>query len=145
MIQRIQTIFLVLTVAVFGALFKLPLATSDEPSAQYLSDKVYDITDHPALLSLAGFGALLALISIFLFRNRKLQLKFGYLIIVVAILLPIIAFLLFTNESAKVDSSVQVYDQFGMFLPIAAVLFSSLANYFIRKDDKLVKSMDRLR
>jgi len=145
MIQRIQTIFLVLTAAVFGALFKLPLATSDKPSAQFLSDKVFDITDHSALLGLTGLGAVLALISIFLFRNRKLQLKFGYLIIVMAILLPVMAFLLFTNESAKVDSSVQVYDQLGMYLPIVAVLFASLAIYFIRKDDKLVKSMERLR
>ena len=145
MIQRIQTIFLVLTAGVFGALFKMPFATSDKPSAQFLADKVFDITDHPALLVLSGIGAVLALVSIFIFKNRKLQLKLGYLIIVMAMLLLIIAFLLFTNESAKIDPSVKVYDQMGMFLPIVAVLFTSLSNYFIRKDDKLVKSMDRLR
>ncbi|MFZ1675959.1 MAG: DUF4293 domain-containing protein [Saprospiraceae bacterium] len=145
MIQRIQSLFLILTVGVFGVLFKLPFATSDKASAQFLADKVFDITDHPALLGLAILGAVLALVSIFMFKNRKLQLRLGYLIIIMAILLPTVAFLLFTKESASIDPSVQVFDQVGMFLPLGAILFASLANYFIRKDDKLVKSMDRLR
>jgi len=145
MIQRIQTIFLILTLGVFAVLFKLPLATSDKPSAQFLSDKVFDITDHPALIALAILGALLSLVSIFMFKNRKLQLKLGYFIIIMAILLPGIAFLLFTKESAAIDPTVQVHDQAGMFLPAAAILCAGLANYFIRKDEKLVKSMDRLR
>lgn len=145
MIQRIQTIFLSMTVASFGALYKFPLATSDMPSAQFLADRVFDIKDHPALLILTGIGAVIALISIFLFRNRKLQLKLGYLIIVIAILLPIVAFLLFKNESTMMDSSVQVHGQPGVLLPLVAVLFATLSNYYIRKDDKLVKSMDRLR
>ena len=145
MIQRIQTIFLILIMADFGALFKLPFATSDKPTAQFLSDRVFDIMDHPVLLSLAGIGVVIALVSIFLFKNRKLQLKLGYLIIVVAILLPLVAFLLFKNESTNMDSSVQVNDQVGMLLPLGAILFAALSNYFIRKDEKLVKSMDRLR
>ncbi|MGJ0491958.1 DUF4293 domain-containing protein [Methylobacter sp.] len=145
MIQRIQTIFLFLSALCFGTLLKLPFAISDKPSAQFLSDKIYDITDHVALLIVAGLGATLSLISIFLFKNRKLQLKFGYLIIILAILLPIVAFLLFTNESKNIDPTVQVHDQLGIFVPVVAILFSALANYYIRKDDKLVKSMDRLR
>jgi len=39
----------------------------------------------------------------------------------------------------------QVNDQFGMYLPLVGLLFSGLAIHFIRKDEKLVKSMDRLR
>ncbi len=145
MIQRIQTIFLFLTALVFAALFKVPFAISDKPSAQILSDGVFDITDHPVLTGLTVAGILLAAISIFLFRKRKVQLKLGYLLMVVAILLPVIAFLLFTNASAEVDPSVKVEDQLGLFFPLLAILFAVLANRFIKKDDKLVKSMDRLR
>jgi len=145
MIQRVQTIFLILTALVFGSLFKVPFAISDQPSVQFLADRVYDITDHPALLGLTILGIVLSIIAIFLFRKRKVQLKMGYLIIVMAILLPVVAFLLFTNTSADADPNVQVSDQIGMFMPIGAILFASLANYFIRKDEKLVKSMDRLR
>ena len=145
MIQRIQTIFLILVAAVFGSLFKLPLALSDKPAAQFLSDRVYDITDHPVLIGLTIGGILLALISIFMYKKRKVQLKLGYLILVMAILLPVISFLLFTTVSPQIDPSVHVEDQIGMFIPLVAVLFGGLANYYIRKDDKLVKSMDRLR
>lgn len=145
MIQRIQTIFLIITGIVFGLLFKLPLATSDKPSVQFLSDSVFDITDHPALIALTIVGILVALISVFMYRKRKVQLKLGYLLIVLAILLPVLSFILFTNAAAHVDQSVQVYDQVGMYLPLASIVFAALANYFIRKDEKLVKSMDRLR
>lgn len=145
MIQRIQTLFLLLTALIFGLLFMVPFAISNKPSVQFLSDGVFEITDHPALIALAVLGGLLAIISIFLFQKRKVQLKLGYVIIVMAILLPVLAFLLFTNASAQVDSTVVVEDQIGLFLPIGAIVSAALANYFIRKDDKLVKSMDRLR
>lgn len=145
MIQRIQSIFLLLAAAVFGAMFAVPMATSDTATAQFLSDKVFDVTDHPVLIGLAGIGALLALIAIFQFRNRKLQLRMGYVVIALAILLPLSSFLLFTGESAQMAQTAQVQDQAGIFLPAGAILFAALANYFIRKDDHLVKSMDRLR
>lgn len=145
MIQRIQTVFLILAAASFGALFVFPMATSDKPTAQFLADKIFDVSDHPALIGLTGLGIVMALISIFLYRNRPVQLKLCYGIISLAILLPIAAFLLFTNASAGMDASVQVMDEPGMFLPLVAILFGSLAVYFIRKDDRLVKSMDRLR
>jgi len=145
MIQRIQSVFLLLAAASFGGLLNFPLAISDKPTAQFLADSVYDITDHIALLVLTILGIGISLITIFLFRNRPLQLKLGYIIIPLAILLPLAAFLLFTNESAVMDTTVQVNDQAGMFLPAGAILFGALAIYFIRKDDRLVKSMDRLR
>lgn len=145
MIQRIQSVFLLLAAASFGGLLSFPLAVSDKPTAQFLADSVYDITDHVALLVLTILGIIISLITIFMFRNRPLQLKLVYIIISLAILLPLAAFLLFTNESAVMDTTVQVNDQAGMFLPIGGILFGALAIYFIRKDDRLVKSMDRLR
>ncbi len=145
MIQRIQSIFLLLAAASFGGLFMLPLAVSDKPTAQFLADNVYDITDHLALMGLTLLGITLAIIAIFVFKNRPLQLKLGYVVISMAILLPLAAFLLFTNQAPMMDSTVHVEDQAGVFLPGGAILFTALANYFIRKDDKLVKSMDRLR
>jgi hypothetical protein len=145
MIQRFQTIFFLLAGISFGTMFKLPLATSDTASAMFLADKVYDITDHPVLIGLSALGIALALVAIFLFRNRALQIRLGYMIIITAILLPIVAFWLFTNESAHIDPNVIVHDEMGMFLPGGAILFGALANYFIKKDERLVKSMDRLR
>ncbi len=145
MIQRIQTLFLLLAAGSFGALFFIPMALSDTVTTQFLSDKMYDVTDHPVLLGLAALGGVIALLSIFLFKNRPLQLKLGYIIIIMAILLPLAAFLLFMNESAMLDASAIVVDQAGMYLPLLAIVFGFFSNYFIRKDERLVKSMDRLR
>jgi Na+/phosphate symporter len=145
MIQRIQTIFLILTTAIFGALFKLPLAISDRPAAQFLSDKVFDVTDHIVLTLMAILGGLIALIAIFQFKNRKLQLKLVYGVIALAILLPLISFVLFAQEVERLDPAVVVYNQPGMYIPFGAILFGFFASYFIRKDEKIVRSMDRLR
>ena len=145
MIQRIQSLFLLLAAASFGALFFIPFAMSDTVTTQFLADRIYDVTDHPVLAGLAGLGALLAMVSIFLFRNRPLQLKLGYVIIILAILLPVAAFLLFMNESATLESSAEVMDQAGTYIPGLAILFGFLSNYFIKKDERLVRSMDRLR
>lgn len=145
MIQRIQTLCLLIAALSFVALFFIPMALSDTVTTQFLSDQVYDVTDHPVLLVLAGGGAAIALLAIFLYKNRPLQLKFGYIVIIFAILLPIASFLLFMNESASLDASAEVMDQAGLYLPGVAILFGILANYFIRKDERLVRSMDRLR
>jgi len=145
MIQRVQTIFLFLAAGVFGGFFGLPFASSDVAAPEFFSDKVFNIMDHTALIGLSGLGILLALITIFLFKNRKLQIKFGYLIICIAIILPAAAYFLFKNQSVSTNSSVPISIQPGVFLPLVAIILAAIANYYIKKDDKLVKSMDRLR
>ena len=145
MIQRIQTIFLFLAAACFAILFKAPLATSDKPTAQFLADQVYTIQDQMVLLTSTILGAVVALVTIFLFNNRKLQIKLGYILILQAVLLPVASFILLTNDTANQDVTAHIQKQWGMFVPVASILFVVLAINFIRKDDKLVKSMDRLR
>ena len=90
MIQRIQSLLLLASAVIFGLLFQFPLATSEQPSVQFLSDSVFNIMDHVALLGLTIVGILLSLTAIFLFRKRSVQVRLGYFIIVVAILLPLI-------------------------------------------------------
>ena len=145
MIQRIQTIFLLLAGGAFGSLFFLPFAATSSPeSTGIFSDSVYDVMDNPALLSLAVAGIGFALIAIFMFKKRPLQMRLGYLGMVIAILIPIVSLLYFSSQVGTLEDQPST-DELGMFMPAAALLFLGLANYFIRKDDKLVKSMDRLR
>lgn len=145
MIQRIQTLFLLLASASFGIMFQLPMATSDKVAAHFLSDKEFTITDHLALSILTILGVVTAFIAIFLYKNRKQQIKLGYAFMAMAVILPLASFLLFKNDTSTMDSSVHVKNQIGIFFPLGAVLFGVFANYFIRKDEQLVKSMDRLR
>ena len=144
MIQRIQTIFLILAAVCFGALFKLPLATGNPAGSLFFADSVYNILDHPVLSGVTIAGAITALITIFFFKNRKLQTNLVYVFIVLGVIIPVAAFLLLSMKSPIADSAM-VHYQSGLILPLGAIVFGFLAGYFIRKDERLVKSMDRLR
>ena len=147
MIQRIQSIFLLLASLAFFSLFSNPMsfATSEVSNANELSptstlaDGVFNIQDNIGLIILTVLGGVLALGAIFLFKNRPLQMKISNLTILTG--LSTIGFLgfLISKETTTFEMG------FGLAAPILAILFSALATMFIKKDDKIVKSMDRLR
>ena len=74
MIQRIQTLFYLLAAGSFGSLFHFPFASTDATSTDVFSDKLYNVFDNPILMVLAGLGALLGLIALFMFKKRPLQM-----------------------------------------------------------------------
>lgn len=145
MIQRIQSLLLLLSSASFWTIFGFPFASSDQPTAAFLADKVYDLNDHILILILAILGGLIAGLTIFLYKNRSLQIRLSYLTLVLAIVLPIVAILLFYGEATKNYLNVNIDDGLGIYLPLVAIISTILAIRFIRKDEKVVKSMDRLR
>jgi len=145
MIQRIQTIFLLLAALCFGALFMLPMATSSVSTAHFMADQVYGIQDHLALLGITTFAIGVSVLAIVLFKNRKLQRKLVYLIIVLAISMSVTSYFLLKMDLGESILTAGLHLQPGMFLPFLGILFSLLAGYYIGKDEKLVKSMDRLR
>ncbi len=145
MIQRIQTLFYALASLATGGLFFLPFASSTKATEPYLSDKIYEIGDDPIMLGLAVIGIICPLIAIFLFKNRPVQLRIGLLTIVFNILLPLVSFMLIYNSGKAMLASAELNDEMGIFLPIVAIIFAALGNRFVKKDDNLVKSMDRLR
>ncbi len=147
MIQRIQSIFLFLAAACAFGLFALPfasVATPTDTASSIFSDGVYDIQDHVGTLVLFCLAGVLALISIFMFKNRGLQKTLGRFAIIANIIGLVLGIVLFYNE-AKGMGSQDPEDELGLFLPFLFIVFALLALYFIGKDDKLVKSMDRLR
>ena len=145
MIQRIQSIFLVLIAISFGILFKLPFATSSVASSSFLADQHYTVQDHPILLGITFFGIGVSVLTIFLYKNRQLQRKLVYLIFALAAGLVLAAYLLLKQDTTTLAVRGGIHTQLGMFIPLLAIIFGWLANHYIKKDDKLVKSMDRLR
>jgi len=144
MIQRIQTLFYFLSGLCFGGEFLLPFATTTSQSNGIFSDMAYNVNDHIGLLILTGLGTLLSLAAIFMYGNRKNQIKTGYLLATIAVILPVIAVLLYMGQSNNIGD-VQVNDGAGLYLPIGMILFAILGVTFTKKDEKLVQSMDRLR
>ena len=145
MLQRIQSIFLLLTSIAFFLLFAVNFASSEKSYEGVFSDQIYNIMDSPILIGLTVLGGILALINIFMFKNRPMQLRLGYILITLCILLPLVAFLLVFNEKGPQISYDTINDGFGIYLPILGLITTIIANRFINKDNKLVKSMDRLR
>ncbi len=146
MIQRIQTIFLLLAAGLLGSLFALPFATTPTPEAEGIfTDSIYNLHDNTGLLILVILGILAAVISLFSFKNRIRQMRFSYLGMIVSVLVPVIAFLYFTSQVEKMDEAQHTADALGIIAPFGALIFFLAANYYIKKDDKLVRSMDRLR
>ena len=136
MIQRIQTIYLLITTGLSGGLVFLIQLWTDEGGA--------DVYAMDEILYLALFlgSAFLALISIFMFKDRKLQFVLGRL----NIILNFILLGLFVYRSLNLSGETVVSEKgIGMLLPVFSIVFLVLANKAIKKDEDLVKSVDRLR
>jgi peptidoglycan/LPS O-acetylase OafA/YrhL len=139
MIQRIQTIYLFLAAVFMALLFALPFLTAEATTEGPLQDGDYDVMDNIALLILVIAIVLLNIGTIFLFKNRKLQMNLSRigLVAIIALLGLVALFIFGTAEKLGVG--------LGMFTPPIALILLFLANRAIYKDEKLVRDSDRLR
>jgi len=137
MIQRIQTVYLLIALVILGALpFVFPLFTmSDGKEFRFMNDSFYTV--------LFGLSTTLTLISTMYFKKRQHQFVLNRL----TIILNLILLGLFVYRSLNLSGeAIHVSEKgIGMFLPIVAIVFLALANRAIKKDEDLVKSADRLR
>ena len=145
MIQRIQSIFLLIAGGGFFSLFKFPFAMSNETVTPIFEDQLYTIQDNPILLGVCILGGILSLGAIFLFNNRILQKRISLFGAFIGLVLAGFAIYLMTSINQDVPSNVGIETQAGLFMPALSVLMLILASVFINKDEKLVRSSDRLR
>ncbi|MCH8534862.1 MAG: DUF4293 domain-containing protein [Flavobacteriaceae bacterium] len=136
MIQRIQSLYLLIVVILCSLLLStFPLWQNDSAVAEFATD--YSIS----LIGVSASG-LLALLSIFLFKNRKLQFVLGRLNILINFF--IIGFFVYWSLNLSGETNVSEKG-IGMFVPLVSIVFLVLANKAIKKDEDLVKSVDRFR
>ena len=149
MIQRIQTIFLVLAVAANLSIFGLPFAEVNEKisnSTLFTNDMIYNFQDNIVLLIAYALSGLLALVAIFLFKNRKQQMLVTRLAAVATIISIVLTVVFFWQDYQTIATNTAVDDGIGAYTPIVGVILLFLANFYIGKDEKLVRSSyDRLR
>lgn len=143
MIQRIQSVFLLLAAIFFFLEFAFPFFNSDTYAQGYFADNAYDIQDHPALLGLTIAAGIICLVTIFLYKNRSLQTSMVYLSILLAVALTATMVILLQSNTPEFLQHSSVF--IGSFLPLLSIIFLGLSLKNIKKDDKLVRSMDRLR
>jgi len=137
MLQRIQTIWLLLAgVAAFLTL-KLPFyASAEQVNLQYAELNGLNAGLLVSVVTIAI--GIIALISIGLYKTRTIQLR----LCVVGILMEaLLIFLYFRQTTAFIKGTPSVYS----ILHMCIVLFFVLAARGINNDEKLVKGSDRLR
>lgn len=145
MIQRIQSVYLLLASLALGGLHFLPLGKGDAMSTGILSDSLFNIYDSNLLLGAAILGAVVLFITIFLFKNRKIQKGAATAgLFFIGVFMGILAMAYLDNREI-LNSDNHFAFGLGMGLPIVALIFTGLGRMGIVKDDQIVKSMDRLR
>jgi hypothetical protein len=157
MIQRIQSVFLLLLALAMLSVLALPLWHKvDGLTNQELTLTAFGFTakgmNLPASTGpvwiiglLAGASAAVAIFEIFQFRSRGKQLLLGSINLLL-ITATLGAAFYFSNQG-ELLLNIKLESQFlaGFYLPTLALLLNLLANRFIRRDEQLVRSMDRLR
>jgi hypothetical protein len=98
----------------------------------------YSIT---AILAIAA--ATLCIIEIGKFENRMLQLKLGLLnsLLMAGTMASAVILAMQTMQGAQVQGGYG----YALYMPAVAMVCNTVANRFIRKDEKLVRDADRLR
>ena len=144
MIQRIQSIYLLIATLLSGGLiFLLNLWVTKQGIKFFALDSLS--SDNLVLASVFVLfigSAVLTLITIFQFKKRQLQFVLGRLTILINFILVGILVYFAQNLSGEIKISEK---GIGLLIPIFTIVFVALANKAIKKDEELVKSVDRLR
>lgn len=164
MIQRLQTIYLLLIAVVAGLLLfmdatyfevqgidkwtnntKGTISLGFDNAVWTVNNETVQTDSLPKLTYTLATIVLLAVIGIFTFKNRKLQMMltaFNYIFMLVLFGLMIwygVQYKGYVNQ--EVDTNIGI----GLFFPLFLPVFNYLALRRINIDEQLVRSMDRLR
>jgi hypothetical protein len=155
MIQRIQSLYLVLAAACMGTLLAAPLYKTVSVNASfgiYLGGLLQEspeekiLTSQPSLLAVGLLLALFPVIILFLFKKRPLQMRLcaSAMLAYTAMLLLLVSSI---NKSLEAIPSEHLAGSYGwgLILPLVGVILLFMASRAIRKDEAIVRSADRLR
>ena len=146
MIQRVQTIFLLIALIMGITLCFMPIASISLLSSE-MTLTIFGLDSSPKwyLTLLFAPGIMIIAIQILMFKNRIKQIKLG--------LLGILSWIIWASTLAVVTNYVilknidysEINFQYGAVFPLVIILFIRMANRAIKKDEDLVRSIDRIR
>lgn len=153
MIQRIQTFYLLVIVALFVGVLYFPLAVIQSGSQFYTFD-IAGLKTMPgepeivystwSLFALAAIIILIALITVFLFKNRILQIRLSVFNAILMLgFYGLFLFFVYTIKSQIDVTHLSI--KFALALPVIAMIMDYLAIRNIGADEALVRSLNRLR
>ena len=131
MIQRIQSIYLlVATIATSLIAFKVPIFT--------LNERLFMAQDDTKMFILTIVGALFSLFGLFMFKNRKFQMKLIRLTILIQMIIGVRLFMVFNKFEIVLNNTL-------LFLVVFTLIALIMAYRGVKKDEHLVRSVDRIR
>lgn len=147
MIQRIQTLYLVIVLLLSVVLFLVPVYSMETLAVLNSSTPTglqqFTVLSNIVYLVLNSVAAVFALVSIFLYKNRTLQIRLCNLNMLIICIF--IATIFYFADHSKTNPDAMVHYEIGCYFPLIQLVFTFLAMRAIRKDDELVRSADRLR
>jgi hypothetical protein len=144
MLQRIQTVYLIAAALISGVLAFVVPFWSDADGGMFFLVDLMEIEAGSDLVVPVLFilSTILSVVSIFLFKKRSRQISSNRINIVINFLLLGIIVYRLLNLPGEINISEK---GIGVFMPLLIIVLLALANKAIIKDEKLVKSVDRLR
>lgn len=157
MVQRIQSVWLLLAAIVILGLFIFPylnyidlvgLGKKLLVTGSYAAVNNENVKQESYILQTIATVVLgfIPIFTIFQYKNRKRQLTLIFIEIVLLCLFAVWLFISARNTLALISQSLGAQNiGVGFFLLPVAIIFLAMAIGGIRKDEKLIKSADRLR
>lgn len=144
MIQRIQSLFLFLVDIVLVVLLFVPFTVGHKVADPAQLNPV-TLIDYPLALVGQAILCVLAAAALAMFRKRKLQMTLCIIGMVISVLYSCLL-VAFNSIANTVAENEMVYEiGIGTWISLANFLLFFLAWRFVKKDEELVKSMDRIR
>ncbi len=152
MIQRIQSLFLLLALICMSIFYFVPFGSLEMQTESGITDismGLYGINfgeEHYStlpLLILLSFVVLMLLVTIFMYRHRILQIRICIFNLILTLGCSGLAFFFLYQASEKFATNY--HTSILVILPIVATVFIALAIRGIAKDEALIRSIDRIR
>ena len=145
MIQRKQTIWLLIAAICSIGLFLFDFYHADVMVNGVATIHKIRVNDHYPSLLIALVLVALPLITVFMYKNRKRQKAMSAFAIVANVGFITMSIARVTNFNADTPAAVNGSYWVGAVIPVISMIFLFMAISGINKDEKLVKSLDRLR
>ena len=155
MIQRIQSLFLLISTILIASLFFIPLAKLLSVSSVTFDiyfNGIFDIsknikieTDTITIFILLSIILIISLFSLFFYKKRILQIRLIVFNILLLFGLVFLVYFVSFQALKEIEAEILVFSSAITYIPIISIIFNLMAIRNIKKDEKLVKSYDRIR
>jgi len=151
MIQRIQTIHLLIGAVLLSLIYLFPLASFNSTTGHWLLysatmkniDGVSGLIPVFPIALVNGLAVLVSIFAIFSFKNRLFQIKLCKLNYFILLVLLAIITIYMMRISTMLNAPIAF--KFVLVFPVVSLILNYLAHQAVKRDEKLVKSADRIR